>query len=151
VGYAGGAKPNPTYRDMGDHAESIQIDFDPAVVSFERLAELFWSAHNPCASPYSRQYASILFFENEEQRRVAISTREREEKRRGRKIETEVLPLGEFTRAEAYHQKYYLRNHPSGRALREAFASDEAFVDSTEAARANARLGGHRSAESMQK
>jgi len=149
VGYAGGSKKNPTYRDLGDHTEAIQVDFDPAVTSFEKLAEAFWTTHNPCARPYSRQYASILFTANEEQRRAALASRDAEERRRGEKIHTEIAPLGEFTRAEDYHQKYYLRNHPAGAELRAAFRSEAEFVDSTAAARANAYVDGQATAEAV--
>ncbi len=149
VGYAGGSKKNPTYRDLGDHTEAIQIDFDPAAISFDRLLDLFWATHNPCAQPWSRQYASILFYNGEEQRRVAVESRDREERRRGSKIHTEIAPLREFTRAEDYHQKYYLRNHPAGAELRAAFRTDAEFVDSTAATRANAFVDGQATAEAV--
>lgn len=148
VGYAGGTKRNPTYHDLGDHTESIQIDFDPTVVSYEKLLDVFWSTHNPCSQPWSRQYASLLFFHDETQRALAEKTKAAWEKRLGETIATEILPYTGFTRAEDYHQKYSLRqNRGLMAALGKVYASDHEFVDSTAAARLNAYAAGDMSLE----
>ena len=54
VGYCGGAKRAPTYRDLGDHTESLRVEYDPSVVSYERLLDVFWQEHDPTAPAYSR-------------------------------------------------------------------------------------------------
>ena len=59
VGYAGGTKKNPAYHNLGDHTETIQIDYDPTKISFEKLLETFWDSHNPAQRSWSRQYMSV--------------------------------------------------------------------------------------------
>lgn len=148
VGYAGGTKKNPTYHDLGDHTETVQIDFDPQVISYEKLCEVFWSSHNPCAQSWSRQYASLLFYHDQAQLAVAEKTKKEAEKRLGKEITTEILPYAEFTRAEDYHQKYSLRNNSDlMSAFADVYSSDRDFVDSTAAARVNAFLAGDLSAD----
>lgn len=150
VGYAGGTKRNPTYHSMGDHAESIQVDFDPSVLGYAELLDLFWSCHNPCDRAYSRQYMSAIFFHDEGQKRLALETKDREEKRRGR-IATEILPLGTFTVAEDYHQKYYLRGEREiAKELLAVYPDPAAFRESTAAARLNGYIGGDGSAAALQ-
>jgi len=150
VGYAGGRKAHPTYEDLGDHTESIQIDFDPTKIPYEKLLDVFWANHNPTHAAYSRQYASLIFVHSAEQRRLALASKEREEARRKAKIVTEILPATGFTLAEGYHQKYYLRGE---RELLGEFAamfgSTAEFVNSTAAARVNGYLGGNGSMEQL--
>lgn len=148
VGYAGGLKRNPTYHDLGDHTETVQIDFDPTAIGYRQLLDVFWGSHNPCGRAYSRQYMSIVFYHDDEQKKAAEDTRRRQEAARG-KIHTEIRPYDTFTYAEDYHQKYYLQNSPSMEAFR-ALAPSE-FVASTAAARMNGVAGGHGSAEDQQK
>ena len=112
VGYAGGHKQDPTYRDMGDHTETVQVDYDPRMISYEQLLRIFWDSHHPTTPPFSQQYKSIIFYHNEEQKRLAIETKEREESRLKGSIYTEIVPFSEFYLAEAYHQKHYLRQEP---------------------------------------
>src|SRR5512139_1601147 len=109
VGYAGGSKADPTYHDLGDHAETLQIDYDLTRISYRDLLDIFWQSHTPTRRSWSRQYASIIFFQNEEQKRLAIETRDREEERRGTEIHTEIRPYSRFFLAEDYHQKYRLQ------------------------------------------
>lgn len=150
VGYAGGTKPNPTYHDLGDHTEAIQIDFDPTVVSYEKLLEVFWTTHNPCSQPWSRQYASILFVHDDVQRALAEKTKAEREKALGKRIATEILPYTGFTRAEEYHQKYSLRHDAEVMAaFAKVYGSDREFVDSTAAARVNAYLAGDLTGEEV--
>ena len=98
---------------MGDHAESIQIDFDPEKISYKELLEIFWSSHNPVRRAWSRQYMSAIFYHSEEQRAFAEQTMEQESIKRNRKIYTEIAPLTKFYLAEDYHQKYYLQQNLS--------------------------------------
>ncbi len=147
VGYAGGTKKNPTYHDLGDHTETVEIDFDPQAISYEKLCEVFWSSHNPCAQPGSRQYASLLFYCDDAQHAIAEKTKGEAETRLGKEITTEILPYAGFTRAEDYHQKYSLRNNSElMSAFADVYSSDGDFVDSTAAARVNAYLAGDLSA-----
>lgn len=141
MGYAGGTTPDPTYRRIGDHAETLQVDYDPAAVSYEALVRLFWELHAPLRPPYSRQYRSALFFADAEQERVARAVKAELEAAQGRRLFTEMGPLEGFTRAEDYHQKWYLRH--DAELMREFAAYPEReFEDSRVAARLNGYVVG---------
>jgi len=144
IGYAGGIKKNPTYHDLGDHTETIQMDYDPAVISYEQLLDVFWDSHNAASPSWSRQYMSIIFYHNDEQKRLAAESRDREAARTKSMIVTEIHPAGEFFRAEGYHQKYSLRSERD--LLREftaIYPSERDFVNSTAVARVNGYLDGY--------
>jgi peptide-methionine (S)-S-oxide reductase len=144
VGYAGGSKSNPTYRDLGDHSETIEIDYDPTQITYEELLEIFWSNHSPTSRSFSRQYASIIFTHDEEQQRLAEEAKAREEAERGQTIYTEILPYTEFWLAEDYHQKYRLRgNRDLVGEYTALYPELEDFVNSTATARVNGYLGGN--------
>lgn len=152
VGYAGGSTPNPTYHRIGDHTETIQIEFDPSKIGYARLLEIFWSEHSPCLASGSRQYASLIFIHNDEQRKTVEASKAAYEKEHGRRVKTEILPYTSFTLAEDYHQKYQLRN--SGSLMREfaaIYPKDADFVKSTAAARVNGYLGGNGSREQLER
>lgn len=122
----------------------FQVDFDPAVVSFAKLLDVFWAEHDPCAGSWSTQYKTILFYADDGQRRVAESSAAKVAKRLGRPVRTELRKLERFFLAEDYHQKYALRRHRKLTAdLKKLFPTETAFVDSTAAARVNAHLDGH--------
>lgn len=117
VGYAGGTSKNPTYEqvctDRTGHAEVVQVDFDPAEVSYEELLETFWSSHDPTqlnrqGPDVGRQYRSVVFFHSPEQEATARASKDRQEAngRLQRAIVTEIVSAGEFWRAEEYHQQY---------------------------------------------
>jgi methionine-S-sulfoxide reductase len=151
VGYAGGSLPDPTYRRLGDHAEAIEIDYDPSKTSYERLLDVFWSSHTPTGPPHSTQYRSAILVADEAQAALAAASKERMERVTGRVFSTEIAPLDTFYRAEDYHQKYYLRaqrglSREFGRLLR----SERAFVDSTAVTRANGFAGGCGDAERLE-
>ena len=112
VGYTGGNKENPTYRALGDHTESVEIDYDPTVISYRELLEIFWKSHDPGSRAGSRQYMSAIFYHNEEQKKLAVESMKREEAGTRRKIYTEISPFSRFYRGEDYHQKFYLRQRP---------------------------------------
>jgi methionine-S-sulfoxide reductase len=151
VGYAGGTKENPTYRNLGDHTEAIQIDYDPTQISYEELLDIFWESHDPTQRPFSRQYMPFLFYHNEEQKRLALQTRDREAAEAGGTIYTEILPASEFYLAEAYHQKYLLQQVPElMQEFNAMYPNPEDFVASTAAARANGYVGGYGSATALQ-
>jgi methionine-S-sulfoxide reductase len=151
VGYAGGTTRNPTYRSLGDHTESIQVEYDPAVISYQELLDVFWDSHNPTSQPWSRQYMSILFYHDEEQKRLALESREREAARLQREILTEIVPFSEFYLAEAYHQKYRLQRVAAlMREFRAMYPDDGDFVSSTAAARINGYVAGYGTVERFQ-
>jgi peptide-methionine (S)-S-oxide reductase len=122
-GYSGGTTENPNYRQVcgGDtgHAEVIQVTFDPAVVSFREVLEVFFGTHDPTTlnrqgPDEGTQYRSAIFFHNDTQKRVAeqLIAELNAAKIWSRPIVTEVEPLGEFYKAEDYHQGYF-RSNPS--------------------------------------
>jgi peptide-methionine (S)-S-oxide reductase len=151
VGYAGGMTENPTYHHLGDHSETIQIDYDPTQISYRELLDIFWASHDPTGQPWSRQYMSIVFYHNKEQKRLAMETRDREAAKRGGRIFTEFLPATEFYLAEAYHQKHRLRQVPElMREFSAMYPDNEDFVASTAATRVNGYLGGYGTLETLQ-
>ncbi|MBP1732403.1 MAG: Methionine sulfoxide reductase [Deltaproteobacteria bacterium] len=142
---------NPTYYSLGDHSETIQIDYDPTKVSFEQLLELFWKEHNPESRPYSRQYMAAIFYHNEEQRQLAVKTKEREETRLKKRVYTEVLPLSRFYLAEDYHQKYSLRGIPElANEFVVVYPETQDFVNSTAVTRVNGYAGGNGTAAQLE-
>jgi len=120
VGYTGGDVRNATYRNHGTHAEGIEIQFDPNVMSYRKLLEYFFQIHNPTTrnrqgNDVGTSYRSAIFYSNEEQRDTAnmlIAEMERSGKWPG-KIVTEVVPETDFWNAEEEHQDY-LQKHPGG-------------------------------------
>jgi len=144
VGYCGGAKENPTYRSLGDHSETIQMDFDPEAVSYADLLDLFWGNHQPEYKSWSRQYASFIFCHNEEQQALALKTKEREQDRLKKKIYTSVVPYAVFYAAEDYHQKYYLRQQSAIMSdFKRMYPNARDFMNSTAAARINGYVAGY--------
>lgn len=122
-GYAGGREPNPTYEQVCNHATShaevIKIDFDPAVVSLERLLEYFWQVHNPTqvggqGNDRGPQYRSIILFADAAQKAAAERSRDAAAKVFRDPITTEIVPLEKFWPAEEYHQDYFARNPHAG-------------------------------------
>lgn len=120
-GYAGGRTPNPTYREIGGgktgHAEVIQITFDPRVISYADLLEVFFSIHDPTTlnrqgADVGTQYRSIILFHSEEQRRTAEATIAdlTGAKAFSAPIVTEIQPYDRFYIAEDYHQEYFANN-----------------------------------------
>jgi len=143
VGYAGGTTAKPTYRSIGDHAESIQLDYDPRILSYEALLDVFWASHNPCSGGWTRQYMSAILVHDERQRALATASLAREQAKLAKPITTEILSADPFTRAEDYHQKYYLRQTPwLFLAVARQVGERDRFTDSTAAARLNAAAGG---------
>jgi peptide-methionine (S)-S-oxide reductase len=120
AGYAGGTKANPTYEEVctgtTGHAEVAQITFDPAKVSYEKLLDLFWKAHDPTTlnrqgADVGTQYRSVIFYHDERQRLAAEKSKAEAAKHFSEPIVTEIKPLDKFYEAENYHQDYF-RNHP---------------------------------------
>ncbi len=149
MGYAGGQQPEPTYRRLGDHTETVQIDFDATRIGYAALLDLFWQSHNPTTSRPT-QYKSVILYHNENQRRLAAASRQQESLRRGKSLHTEIRPYKSFYRAEDYHQKYYLRRHKDLlRQLQKYYPGARELTDATAAARVNGYLGGFGDGESL--
>lgn len=105
VGYAGGTTKNPDYHHLGDHTETVEITFDPKIISFEELLKHFWKEHDPTVKEVI-QYQSVIFYHNREQKKAAEKSREEMQKNLSREIVTEIGKAGTFYEAEEYHQKY---------------------------------------------
>lgn len=121
VGYAGGHVENPTYEqvctDKTGHAESVKIEYDPNEITFEELLDLFWKSHDPTqfnrqGPDVGTQYRSVIFYHNEEQRKLAEKSKRELEKsgKYDKPIVTEIVPAKEFYKAEEHHQKYLLKH-----------------------------------------
>jgi len=122
-GYAGGKTENRTYKEIctgqTGHAEVIQIEFDPSVISFEKLLDVFWNAHDPTTlnrqgADVGTQYRSTIMYHNEEQKRVAEKSKAAAQKHFKDPIVTEIVPLKKFYPAEEYHQDYFAKNPDKG-------------------------------------
>ena len=118
-GYAGGTKENPTYKDVctgqTGHAEVIQIEFDPKLVSYEKILATFWEAHDPTTlnrqgADSGTQYRSIILYSNEAQKASAEKSKAEAQKLFHSPIVTEIVPLKKFYKGEDYHQDYYRNN-----------------------------------------
>ena len=105
VGYSGGTKENPTYTSLGDHSETIEIKFDPEVISYKELIEHFFEKHDPTVVQ-DTQYKSAIFTHGEKQQRVAEEEKTSWRVKRGKQIITAIIPASAFYIAEEYHQKY---------------------------------------------
>ena len=116
-GYEGGTLENPTYEDVctnqTGHAEVVQVDFDPTVISYEALLDVFWRSHNPThlnrqGADIGSQYRSVIFYHDDEQKKCAEASRDKlvSSAKYGAPIATVIEPASTFYPAEDYHQKY---------------------------------------------
>jgi len=128
TGYAGGQTENPTYEQIGTgktgHAEVVQIAYDPSKISYEKIIDLFWDAHDPTTlnrqgADTGPQYRSIILTENDDQTRIANESKDRAQTKSKSPIVTEIVPLEKFYPAEDYHQDFYRENpmHPYNLAV----------------------------------
>ncbi len=117
-GYSGGSLPNPTYDDVSTgttgHAEVVQLTFDPEVISYREILEIFFTTHDPTTlnrqgSDAGTQYRSVIFYHNEEQKATAEALTEQltKEKVWNAPIVTQIQPFKAFYKAENYHKDYY--------------------------------------------
>jgi peptide-methionine (S)-S-oxide reductase len=120
-GYTGGTVKNPTYEEVSSgrtgHAESVEVTFDPAKVSYEKLLDIFWVNHDPTVTNRQfcdggTQYRPAIFYLTEAQKRLAEASRAKWEKLKpfSQPILTQIVPAGEFWPAEEYHQNYYKKS-----------------------------------------
>jgi peptide-methionine (S)-S-oxide reductase len=120
-GYSGGTVANPTYEDVSSgqtgHAEVIQVTFDPAVISYKDLLEVFWKMHdattlNRQGADVGTQYRSVIFYSNADQKSLAEKYKKElnDQNAFGKPVVTQIAPLKNFYKAEDYHQNYYKLN-----------------------------------------
>lgn len=118
-GYSGGNVPNPTYEQVASgntgHAEAIQIQFDPKIISFEKLLEIFFKLHDPTTlnrqgNDVGTQYRSSIFYHSPQQKETAQKVRSQMSKYYHDKVVTEIVPFKNFYEAENYHKNYYDTN-----------------------------------------
>src|SRR5579859_1834687 len=123
AGYAGGERPDPTYEQVCSgrtgHAEVVSVEFDPNVISFADLLDIFWTIHDPTTlnrqgADVGTQYRSAIFYQDEAQRAAAEASRAAAQELWPQPIVTEITPLATFYPAEEYHQNYYERNPAQG-------------------------------------
>ena len=119
VGYMGGKTKNPTYEevctDKTGHVEVVQINYDPFIVSYEKLLDVFWSIHDPTqlnrqGLDIGIQYRSVIFYHSEEQKQIAEKSKQKQLIRYKKKIMTDIISAREFYPAEEYHQHYFEKN-----------------------------------------
>ncbi len=124
-GYAGGSVPNPSYEDVctdeTGHAEVVQITFDPAVISYREILQVFFSVHDPTTlnrqgGDAGTQYRSVIFYHNDGQKKIVEEVMKEIEKTKiwDKPIVTQLAPLEKFYKAEAYHQNYFKNNPGQG-------------------------------------
>ena len=124
-GYCGGKVKNPTYREvcsgLTGHAEVVQVKFDPTVISYSEILEIFWNTHDPTTlnrqgADEGTQYRSVVFYHSEGQRQTAESYKAQLDKSGvyRNKIVTEITPVATFYKAEDYHQNYFALNPEQG-------------------------------------
>ncbi len=122
-GYTGGTVNNPTYEDVCSgttgHAEAIQVTFDPKVIPYQKLLEIFFALHDPTTlnrqgNDFGTQYRSAIFYHDEEQKNTAVRSKEKAQKNFNGDIVTEIVPFSKFFEAENYHKNYYDSNRSQG-------------------------------------
>jgi peptide-methionine (S)-S-oxide reductase len=118
-GYTGGEKENPTYEEVSSgqtgHVEAVQIEFNPAVITYEKLLEVFWQSHNPIEAgrqgpDVGFQYQAAIFYHDGEQRKLAEESKQKLSEELNQPIMTQVLPFKNFFPAEKHHQDYFAKN-----------------------------------------
>ena len=118
VGYMGGTLENPSYEDVcidkTGHAEVVEVTYDPSVIPYDQLLNIFWSIHDPTSlnsqgPDVGTQYRSVIFYYSPEQKAAALASKEQllQSGRYKREIMTEIVPASTFYRAEEYHQQYF--------------------------------------------
>jgi methionine-S-sulfoxide reductase len=150
VGYAGGTTKSPSYHNIGDHSESVEIDFDPSRITYRELLDIFWKGHDPARGSWSRQYRAAIFYNTEAQRLAAVETRDRVAAETGGRIATAIEPYSGFTLAEEYHQKHSLRAYPEVmKEFRALYPDAKSLLNATPVTRVNGYLGGYGSCDSL--
>ena len=119
VGYMGGSLKNPSYKDVYSHktghAEVCLVEYDPEKVSYNELLEVFWKIHNPTqlnrqGLDIGDQYRSVIFYFNEKQKKIALESKDNEQKKYKNPVVTQIVSAKTFYKAEDYHQRYLEKN-----------------------------------------
>jgi peptide-methionine (S)-S-oxide reductase len=115
VGYTGGSTPNPTYRELGDHTETVQLRFDESIIPFTTIIRIFWDKHNPVnINEYKgRQYQSLLYYHDARQQAAIEAELSRREREGLGRPDTEIAAYAGLHLAEERHQKYYVKRFPN--------------------------------------
>ena len=123
VGYSGGHTEHPTYEQVCSggtgHAEVVRVLYDPKIVAYEDLLEVFWGCHDPTTPnrqgpDVGAQYRSVIFYHDEGQEAAVKASMDRHQRALSRRIATQIVPAGTFTKAEEYHQQYYPKSGRTG-------------------------------------
>ena len=118
VGYSGGHVTNPSYQEVcggqTGHAEVVEVEYDPAKVSYDQLLDLFWESHDPTqvnrqGPDVGHQYRSAIFYTTPQQHEAALASKARVQSQTSRPIATEITAASEFYPAEEYHQRYLVK------------------------------------------
>lgn len=126
VGYTGGSLDKPTYKDVCSgktgHAEAVLVEFDPKKVTYDQILKIFWKIHDPTqinrqGPDVGSQYRSTIFYHDQKQKKAALSSLAKEQKRHAKPIATKIVKATKFWPAEDYHQDYYGK-HEAGCAIR---------------------------------
>ena len=149
VGYAGGRTNSPSYNNLGNHTETVQIDYNPEIITYSRLLNIFWDSHQPTRQSHSQQYKNVVFSHNKQQYMQAVASKMDLEQKINKTVKTGIVPLNSFTMAENYHQKYFLKNHTLKKEIMRIYPLHNDFIDSTSAARLNGYIGGNGSREQL--
>ncbi|CAH0546460.1 unnamed protein product [Brassicogethes aeneus] len=169
VGYSGGTTMDPVYRsidkeagtssdnntkptnrDRGDHTEVVDIDYDPKVISYEDLLQMFWNNHEyGLTTIIKKQYMSLILYHDEDQKRIAEISFKKQENKTKEKLITVIAPAGPMYPAEDYHQKYRLQGHPS--LCKDIGLTPELLQSSHIAAKLNGYVAGLGTIEDLEK
>lgn len=142
VGYSGGTSPSPTYQNIGDHTEIVEIQFNPELTKFKEIINLFYSKHN-FTLPQKTQYKSVILYVDEEQKKIALEEMEKAKEKYNKNtiFYTFLQKFEKFYQAEDYHQKYWLRCEND--IFKELNLSNSQLINSTLATKINGYLGGN--------
>lgn len=152
AGYAGGTKLRPTYRSIGDHTETVRVEYDPETISYAELLDIFFADIDPYEVSWSRQYASVILYTDDDQRLQAEQAAEKLAAKSGKNVTVTIGPLSIFTPAEDYHQKFYLRRYRDlATEFSRIYPNPRDFRRSTATARVNAILGGYGNQDAVQR
>mmetsp|Transcript_25223 Transcript_25223/g.32905 ORF Transcript_25223/g.32905 Transcript_25223/m.32905 type:complete len:283 (-) Transcript_25223:653-1501(-) len=143
VGYSGGTTPSPTYQNMGDHTESVQLVFRPSEISYEELLEIFWANHSPILHSGKKQYQCFAFPHTDSQLQAALTSLEHQKSIHKKEIFTRVEKYSSFTDAEPHHQKRRLNNKVEIMEFLGVAKESSELKTSYLACRLNGYLGGY--------
>ncbi len=141
---------NPAYWSLGDHTETVRVEFNPAEISYAELLQVFWAGHNPGYNSTNQQYRNAIFCLDDAQRQLAEKSRKEVAARLDVPVATHIETAKRFYPAEDYHQKYYLRRNGTVLAeFRAIYPDEKQLAASTAVARVNGYLGCNGQAEDL--